>query len=215
MDAFLTEQRQFIDGPVGKLELLTAPGREPQRNVIAVICHPLPTEGGTMTNKVVTTLYRVCRDLGIPTVRFNFRGVGESDGEFDSGKGEVDDLMGVLHWLKHAYPDASYWLLGFSFGSYIAASGASQWPCERLVTVAPPVHHYHYPSEIQISCPWIVIQGEHDDVVPSEQVYRWLDNFKQPPHLLRFPDAGHFFHGCLIPLRDELSRLLTQLDNDH
>lgn len=209
-----SEQCHFIDGPEGKLELLLAPGQEPQRDIIAVICHPLPTEGGTMTNKVVTTLHRVCRDLGVPSVRFNFRGVGDSDGKFDAGEGEVEDLMAVLNWLKQSYPEASYWLMGFSFGSYVAAKGATRWPCERLVSVAPPVHHYDYPAKAQITCPWIVIQGDADEVVPSHDVYDWIEHANSSAHLIRFPEIGHFFHGHLIPLRDALKNLLVKLDDD-
>ena len=213
MTYFTEDQTHLIDGPAGQLELLTSPGSEPQRSVVAVICHPLPTEGGTMTNKVVTTLHRVCRDLGVSTVRFNFRGVGRSQGHFDQGRGELDDLKAVLSWVQAYASQADIWLMGFSFGSYIAATVASQWPCKRLVTVAPPVHHYDYPAEQAIPCPWVVLQGDQDDVVPPEQVYAWLKTFKKPPYLLRFNDADHFFHGRLIPLRDELKALLVKLEH--
>lgn len=204
----MSQQTILISGPAGQLEVLTAPGNGPEKDTVAVICHPHPVHGGTMNNKVVSTLHRVCRDLHIPTVRFNFRGVGQSEGEFAQGVGEIDDLMAVLRWTKEHYPDKTFWLAGFSFGSYIAAAAATRWPCEQLISIAPPVHHYDFSLADQIHCPWIVVQGDEDDVVPPDEVYQWLDGLAKPPQLIRISEADHFFHGQLLRLRDELSALL-------
>lgn len=202
------ETAESIQGPAGKLEVAVGTPEGDERNAIGVICHPHPLHGGTMYNKVVTTLAKTFQGMGLTTVRFNFRGVGKSEGKFDFGKGEIDDLLAVVNWMLQTSGAKELWLAGFSFGAYIAASGAVQLPTKKLVTVAPPVEHFPMRDLPPILCDWVVVMGDKDDVVPPEQVYAWTDGRMPPPKVIRFPEAGHFFHGQLGELRQEIENAL-------
>lgn len=216
-----TESPVTIEGPAGALEGRALAGREKgalaDQKLVAVVCHPHPLHGGTMDNKVVTTLVRGYRDLGVDTLRFNFRGVGESEGEFDNAVGEVDDLLAVLKWLKSQKSGAQLLLAGFSFGSSVAAQAVyrSDWPVRHLALVAPPVDRYPYDQDASFPCPLALIQGDQDDVVEARGVYEWQEKLESPVELLRYPEAGHFFHGYLVTLKkdfvDLLPRQLEQL----
>jgi len=205
---------ELINGPVGKLEVCVSEGIAPQRNAFAVICHPHPLYGGTMQNKVVTTLVKTFQSLGVNTVRFNFRGVGQSEGKFDHGNGEIDDALAVINWMQREQKKNEIWLAGFSFGAYIAAKTASQLPITQLVTVAPPVNHFHMELIPPIHAPWIVVQGELDEVVPANDVYAWIETREPKPTLLKFPQAGHYFHGLLLELRERIAAAITNAIND-
>src|SRR2546423_13546714 len=134
-----------LPGPVGSLEAATnVPESADARAGVAVICHPHPLQGGTMHNKVVTTLERSLRELGLATVVFNFRGTGASDGVFDDGIGETDDLLAVARWAQHVRPRDALWLAGFSFGSYVAARAAAQLPVRQMISIAPPVGRWDF-----------------------------------------------------------------------
>ena len=150
-----------------------------------------------MDNKVVTTLARVWRDAGLATLRFNFRGVGASAGRHDEGRGEIDDLLAVLAWLRDTHGLDRVQLAGFSFGAWVAAAAAARLPAgirlERLVLVAPPVHYDGFDA-LTVPAGTLVIQGGADDVVDPEAVRAWAGARPLPPDLLAFPDAGHFFH---------------------
>lgn len=195
------ENTILIPGPVGELELLTTSGDLP---VTAIICHPHPLQGGTMNNKVVTTLMRTFRDLGLSTVRFNFRGIGKSAGSYGGGLGETDDLFAVMDWVKQKEPGHTIWLAGFSFGACVAIRGAALRPVARLVTIAPPVSRFDLKDLPPITCPWIMVQGDQDDIVLPQEVYDWMQHLNPQPQLIRFPTAGHFFHGQLLELREQL-----------
>lgn len=193
-----------IDGPAGRLEArLELPRQAPRFR--AVVCHPHPLFSGTMDNKVVTTLTRACREAGGAALRFNFRGAGTSEGEHDNARGEVDDLLAAWHWLAAEYPELPGWLGGFSFGSFVAAAGASrlETPPEHLLLVAPPVHHYDFSGLPVPGCPVTVIQGDEDEVVPPEEVRDWATTTPFKPRLVEFAGTGHFFHGKLNELKEE------------
>lgn len=208
------ELKTHIEGPAGCLELVaTAPveGVLSNRALVAVVCHPHPVHGGTMDNKVVTTLVRTYRDLGVPVVRFNFRGVGASEGEFDNAIGEVEDLMAVVRWTQRCYPDAALLLAGFSFGSSVAAQ-ASHLLAEELadlVLVAPPVERYRYDQQGCFPAPVTVVMGERDELVDVNGVFEWADALKVEPVVLRYPEATHFFHGALTQVKQDLTDVLT------
>jgi alpha/beta superfamily hydrolase len=213
MASFPTIETTFLlAGPAGDLEVLATPqsdiGLSPQ--TIAVICHPHPLFSGTMHNKVVTTLGWACRDLNIATVKFNFRGVGKSAGQYANGIGELEDLLAVIQWVKSCCPDAILWLAGFSFGSYIAACAATQLDVAQLVSIAPPVTNFHFPVPPAVSCPWLVVQGEQDEVIDAEAVFSWVETLHPQPTLIRMSAAGHFFHGKLVDLRRLLVERLSQ-----
>lgn len=198
-----------ILGPAGKIEVALGTPTGTERDAIGIICHPHPLHGGTMYNKVVTTLAKAFQGKGVTTVRFNFRGVGKSQGAFDHGRGEIDDMLAVVKWLqKEVGHHHEIWLAGFSFGAFIAASGAVQLEAKKLVTVAPPVMHFPMRELPPILCDWVVVQGEKDDVVPPEEVFVWAESRQPPPVIIRFPEAGHFFHGELAELRMRIEEAL-------
>ncbi|MDR7091806.1 alpha/beta hydrolase [Cellvibrio fibrivorans] len=212
---FAKEQEIFISGPVGQLQAAIHQGdREgffTARHLLVIVCHPHPVHGGTMDNKVVTTLMRTYRDLGIHVLRFNFRGVGKSEGSFDNAVGEVDDLLAVIAWAKQQLPQSPLLLAGFSFGSSIAAQASYQVDgLQHLTLVAPPVERYPYDREGQFPSPLAVIQGDKDERVIAEGVYQWVATLQSPAELLRYPEAGHFFHGYLTQIKNDLTQVLLR-----
>ena len=185
----------LIPGPAGLIEAALAdPG--PSRRGIAVIAHPHPLYGGTMDNKVVTTLARAFEGEGFAAVRFNFRGVGQSAGAFDEGEGETDDAVAVAKWALAALGQSPLWLAGFSFGAAIQARAAERLQPARLVLVAPAVTRVATPSVPEDA---LVIHGERDDVVPLGEVMDWARPQGLP--VLVIPGGEHFFHGRLPLLR--------------
>jgi alpha/beta superfamily hydrolase len=191
-----------LQGPAGNLEVATnVPDPADARAGVAVICHPHPLQGGTMHNKVVTTLERSLRELGLATVVFNFRGTGASQGAFDDGVGETEDLIAVATWAQHARPRDALWLAGFSFGSYVAARAASQLPVRQMISVAPPVGRWDFSHLASPLCPWLIVQGEADEIVDPQAVFAWVAAQPEPPTLVRMPETTHFFHRRLMDLR--------------
>ena len=192
----------LLDGPAGVLEVAVDRTECPPRPAVAVICHPLPTEGGTMHNKVVTMTARALRELGLDTVRFNFRGIGASEGVFDDGDGEAGDLRAVADWVRAQRPEAALWVAGFSFGAYVALRTAELLQPAFLLTIAPPVRRsWDFNALTLPTCPWLVIQGDADEVVDPQAVSDWIDAMPRPPQLVRMPDTSHFFHRKLMDLR--------------
>jgi uncharacterized protein len=200
---FPTENTEFfLTGPAGRLECLAdVPEAGQERPVVAVLSHPHPLHGGTMRNKVVTIMERSLRELGLRTVRFNFRGTGESEGEFDDGQGELDDLLAVVEWARRTCPDHDLWLGGFSFGAYVALKAAQDLPVRQLITIAPPVERYGFDQLQPPNCPWLVVQGDEDEVVSPEAVFQWAENLETDADLVVMEGTGHFFHRRLMDLR--------------
>jgi uncharacterized protein len=192
-----------LPGPAGALEVaVDLPEADvAARAIIAVLCHPLPTEGGTMHNKVVTMAARSLRELGVTTVRFNFRGTGASEGTFDHGEGELDDLRAVVAWVRETRPDAALWLGGFSFGAYVSLRGAMELQPSVLISIAPPAGRWDFDRIALPTMPWLVIQGEDDEVVDPQAVYDWLAHSGAGAELIRIPETSHFFHRKLMDLR--------------
>ncbi len=194
-----------LPGPVGALEALTAcPAEETARSATVVILHPHPLYGGTMQNKVVHTLARGFGELGLASVRFNFRGVGHSAGSFANAEGETDDALAVIRWVRQQRPQDAIWLAGFSFGAYVALRAAGEAQVDGLVTVAPAVNLYDFSTLLLPDCPWLLIQGEADEVVPVDVVRNWLAQLSRPPQTVFLPGVGHFFHLRLHDLRHAL-----------
>jgi hypothetical protein len=202
---FPRESASFLlPGPVGDLEVACEPAETRAKSPpagIAVICHPHPLHGGTMHNKVVTIIERSLRELGLDTVRFNFRGIGKSAGTFDEGEGESDDLASVVRWARTVRPEAPLWLAGFSFGSYVALRNAKPLDADALITIAPPVGRWEFDAIDLPDCPWLVVQGEEDEVVDPQLVFDWVESLDVSPHLVRMPETSHFFHRRLMDLR--------------
>ncbi len=196
--------RENVNGPAGLLECaIDAPAGEPHGT--AVICHPHPQHGGTMDNKVVQTLARAFVQLGWRSVRFNFRGVGASEGEWDDGAGEVDDALAVI--AAHRGAGAAFMLAGFSFGGYVAAQAAARLPADekpqRMVLVGPSTQRQQVAG---VPADTVVIHGETDDVVPLSATLDWARPLALP--VIVFPGVGHFFHGQLGLLKSVVVREL-------
>jgi uncharacterized protein len=202
-EQFPTETTEFfLTGPAGRLECLAdVPEADDARPAVVVLCHPHPLHGGSMRNKVVTIMERSLRELGLRTVRFNFRGTGESEGEFDDGEGELADLLAVIEWARNACPDDDLWLGGFSFGAFVALKAAQDLPVRQLITIAPPVERYGFDQLMPPNCPWLVVQGDEDDVVSPEAVFKWAEGLDQDADLIVMEGTGHFFHRRLMDLR--------------
>ena len=197
-------QSLLLDGPAGALEVVVDfPEPAEARPLVAVVCHPLPTEGGTMHNKVVTMVARALRELGATTVRFNFRGTGGSAGEFDDGRGEREDLRTVVDWVQDARPGDRLWLAGFSFGAYVTLAAAADLLPDAVISIAPPAagRGWDFAAIAAPDVPWLVVQGDADEIVDPNAVYAWIDGLARQPQLVRMPDTSHFFHRKLVDLR--------------
>jgi alpha/beta superfamily hydrolase len=196
----------LIPGPVGGLEAVMSSPVEQGKSAVAVICHPHPLHGGSLANKVVHIVANTFGEMGLPTLRFNFRGVGHSQGRYDQGQGEVADLVAICHWLKQRYPDTPIWLAGFSFGSYIAYQAHQQVNAERLLLIAPPVTLFDFNAGEQVHIPWMVIQGGKDEIIAPEKVSTWVHRQGGAVSYEWLGDADHFFHGRLNHIRDAIKQ---------
>lgn len=195
-----TNERIEIDGPAGRIEVvITDPGEA--RKGYAIVAHPHSLHGGTLNNKVVQTLAKAFHALGYAAVRFNFRGVGESDGVFDDGRGELDDLLAVDRFANARFGDVEMLLAGFSFGSFVAASAAEQLDPRYLILIAPAVGRFPVAA---VRKDTLVVHGEEDDVVALGDVFDWARPQQIP--VVVFPGTGHFFHGVLIELQNLVTR---------
>lgn len=204
------EESILLDGPCGALEALYF--HEPSATQLALICHPNPVKGGTMLNKVVSTLQRTARDAGYITLRFNYRGVGSSAGSHDMKTGEVDDAEAVARWLLAEHPGVPLTLLGFSYGGFVAASLAGRLeaaghPVARQVLVAPAVARLDGQA-LAVQGPLTIIQPEQDEVIEPETVYAFSAALARPHELLKVAECGHFFHSKLVELKDLVAQRL-------
>lgn len=197
-----TREAARIDGPAGVIEAVVEVPERASPEAFGVICHPHPLHGGTLENKVVHTLARAFRELGAATVRFNFRGVGASAGSFADGAGESEDASAVISWGRRRWPGAALWLAGFSFGGAIAIRLAASHRAALLVAVAPAVDRVDLSGAALPDRPWLIVQGDADDVVPLERVRAWAAREAPAAELLIVAGAGHFFHGRLHELKD-------------
>jgi uncharacterized protein len=195
-----TTERLTVDGPEGALEVVCNVPAAPLAG-IALIAHPHPLQGGTLDNKVVQTLAKTFFTLGYAAVRFNFRGVGGSAGEFADGIGETDDALIVLAHAKSRFGAAlPVVLAGFSFGSFVQTRVAKAMDVQRLVLIGPAVRRF---AVEEVPADTIVVHGETDDVVPLADVLAWARPQQLP--VVVFPGCGHFFHGRL----PQLQRVIT------
>lgn len=203
-----------LDGPAGALQGVLEYPRGTSPVAAAIVCHPHPLYGGTLNNKVAFTLARAAVETGAAALRFNFRGVGESDGEFDEGRGEAEDLAAAEDWLTGRWPGLPVWRLGFSFGAAMVLKRTAEVPCPVLVTVAPPATHfsaYDFDSRPPRAGRWLLVQGDADEVVDSGAVLDWARGLEKPPRIQVVEGAGHFFHGRLTALREHV---VDFLDDD-
>jgi len=196
------EHAFMANGVVGELEVALNVPDDTREHLVAVIGHPHSLFGGTMSNKVVTTTTKAFNALNIPSLRFNFRGVGKSEGVFDNGIGESEDMLKLVALLKEANPQSKFIFAGFSFGSFVAYRASAQHEHKMLITIAPPIERFDYQAYSKQPNPWLIIQGEADDVVDPQGVIEFATQNKPVLGLVRFKDTGHFFHGKLIELKE-------------
>ena len=183
------------------------------RAIFAVICHPHPLHGGTLNNKVVYTMARTFQDFGAATIRFNFRGVGGSEGGFGNGLGETDDALAAIAYGRNRWPSAALWLGGFSFGGAVVIRAASLTKAARLVTVAPAISRVDVSTVALPDCPWLIIQGDADEVVDPQEVVAWAAQLTPSPQVTVLAGVGHFFHGHLHELRAAITEYLKTNKN--
>jgi alpha/beta superfamily hydrolase len=192
----------IVPGPAGRLEAaIDSVVAKP--SAIAVVCHPHPLQQGTMQNKVVTTTARAFAQLGAHALRFNFRGVGASEGRYADGVGERADALAAIAWSRDRWPGLDVYLGGFSFGAAIALGIAAEARATGLVTIAPPLDRLPA-GFVPPRCPWLLIHGVADDVVPFAATEARLAALGVRPQVVAMQDAGHFFHGRLLEVDEAI-----------
>lgn len=204
---------QLPRGPAGRIEVLLAAPKAPVRGA-ALICHPHPLYGGALSNKVVWTLAATALRNDLLALRFNFRGVGKSEGLHDQGRGETDDAVLLAGLLRAALaPDQPLVLAGFSFGAFVALKAAARLAPAALMSVAPPFGRYFggEAAPAHPGCPWRVIHSRDDDTVSYADTAAQLAAYSPPPELLTVDGAGHFFHGRLDEVAKAFDGLLKTL----
>lgn len=202
-----------LRGPAGRIEGLLDMPTGIAVPAVAVICHPHPQHQGTQLNKVVHTISRSMNELGAPAIRFNFRGVGASEGAYADGLGEAEDVIAVAEWARSRFPKNELWLAGFSFGAAVAIRAAEQLKPARLISVAPPVARMaDLLAHVRPACPWLIVQGMADEVVAAGDVQNWVQTRHPAARLVLLPGVGHFFHGRLTLLRETLTAWVAGAD---
>jgi len=199
-----------LQGPAGTLEALLEAPQGDDLNGCAIVCHPHPLYGGTLQNKVVHMLARSFVGSGIASLRFNFRGVGKSAGVFDDGEGEVEDTLAAAAWMKNAFPGRPLWLAGFSFGAAIAVRAAHACKPAGLISVAPAVSRFMGKLDTQPECPWLILQGDQDELVDIDETIAWFNRLEPGPELEVLAGAEHFFHGKLVLLRNTVEEFVQR-----
>lgn len=195
----------LLDGAAGPIEVLAASPQDPPRG-FAVLCHPHPLYGGALSNKVVYTLASVALKCGLTAIRFNFRGVGASGGVHDSARGETDDCVTVVDWVRARMPEAPLLLGGFSFGAFVSLKAAVRARPRALISIAPPFGKYFdgQAAPAHPGCPWIAVHSRDDDVVSYDESAKILAAYDPPAELVTVDGAGHFFNNRLADLQTAL-----------
>jgi alpha/beta superfamily hydrolase len=205
----LADPVRDIPGPNGPLEaLLEEPAIVVPRAVV-VFAHPLPTKGGTMHTKMVFQGAKGLVRAGCAVLRFNFRGVGRSRGQFDEGRGEQDDFRAAVDFAAARYPGVEIWAAGASFGSYVAlTAGAADDRVCALIAVAPPVNRYDFAAVKQSAKPKFIVHGEEDELIPLKAVREFYAQLQEPKELAVIDRANHLFEGQATEVGDALEELL-------
>lgn len=209
----MTRRIREIQGPAGLLEALLEPpvldGDRPVRAAV-IFAHPLPTDGGTMHTKVVFRATKALASLGCAVLRFNFRGVGSSEGEWDEGPGELADYRAALDAMATLYPRTELWAAGFSFGSYIALTvGAIDDRVRLLLGIGPPVDRYDFTAVRTSAKPKFLILAERDEICPLKRGYEFYGQLAEPKELVVIDGADHLFDGKVSEVGDAIIDLLS------
>jgi alpha/beta superfamily hydrolase len=203
----------IFNGPDGRLEGRYHPAKDPSAPV-ALVLHPHPLHGGTMNNKVAYNIYHAFARNGFSVLRFNFRGVGRSQGEFDHGIGELSDAAAALDWLQQQNPNAaSYWMGGFSFGSWIGMQLLMRRPeIENFLAISPPAGKYDFSFLSPCPAPGLIVQGDEDSVVSEEEVTKLADKLsKQKGTTVDYRivfGADHFFRKTMEKLNSHMDEYI-------
>ncbi len=209
MAAPFPSERSLLDGDAGAIEVIAHVSEAVPARAVAVVAHPHPLFGGTMDNKVVTTLARAFFDGGAVTYRFNFRGVGASAGMHDEGRGETADLLQVIAHAQYSHPGLPLWLAGFSFGGAVTLAASEKVDATEMVLVAPAFSRLAHWDNVQNGGrppeTAIIIHGEKDETVPLSDSLDWARPRNIP--VIVVPGADHFFHQRLHVIK----RLATRL----
>jgi alpha/beta superfamily hydrolase len=205
----VTEVIRDIPGPIGPLEcLIEKPVGAPR--AVVVFAHPLPTEGGTMHTKVVFQGAKALARIGCVVLRFNFRGVGRSPGEWDKGVGEISDFRSAVDYMADHYPGLDIWAAGFSFGSYVAmTAGADDDRVCALIGIAPPVDRYEFATVKQSTKPKFIVHGEDDELIALKLVRQFYASLHEPKEFVQIDRANHLFEGQASEVGDALEDLLS------
>ncbi len=204
----------FIPGPEGRLEARYFPQRTPNAPV-ALILHPHPQHGGNMNSKVTYALYKTFVDLGFNTLRFNFRGVGKSEGKCDEGEGELADTATVMDWLQNHNPDAPFsWVAGFSFGAWISMQLLMRRPeIDGFISISPPANMYDFSFLAPCPVSGQIIQGTHDTIVSKMSVDGLVNKLNNQKNISidyrLIKGAGHFYEGQLAQIMHLVGQYVT------
>lgn len=203
-------QQFFIQGESGVIEtVVDTPKENLHPTVTAVICHPHPLFQGTMNNKVITTIAKAFNNLGIEAVRFNYRGIGQSQGEYADGIGELKDTLSVINNVLERKPNQQIILAGFSFGRSVAYKAAAHYEnsINSLLTIAPAIVNFPLEEQPEPKMPWCLIQGIDDEVVSYTAVSEFfIQKTTVDATFIRLNHVGHFFHGQLVKLRKHIEQ---------
>jgi alpha/beta superfamily hydrolase len=201
----------FLDGPAGRLEALLEEPEDAAPREAALVCHPHPQHGGTMHNKVVYRVARGLRRAGAVALRFNYRGVGASQGGYAQGEGELDDARAALAYLRARYPNVPFTLAGFSFGSRIVlrlACADIEGPmARRVIAVGFPTIYRDSSSLENCRVPRIFVQSTQDQFGPMSEIEPLVAALAEPKRLIAIPAEDHFFAGALERLEEEIAGL--------
>lgn len=198
----------IIDGPSGNIEAIREESNGINIKGVIIVCHPHPLFGGTMQNKVVHTISRACLNKSLMVLRFNYRGVGLSEGSFDNGRGELEDTLCIIKYAQLHFPELPIWLGGFSFGGGVAIQAAVINKPIALISIAPSLSNLNVLAINEPGCPWLIVHGAQDELIQIKTVKQWLKPLKISPTVVVLDKATHFFHGCLIKLRMEIESFI-------
>jgi len=218
-----TTRVRDIPGPAGQLEAvideppenggvnedgLVERGRSQGIRAAVVLAHPHPQHGGTMNTKVVFHAAKAFTRIGCMVLRFNFRGIGLSEGSWDEGRGEMDDFVAAAAFMRDRYPDVPLWAAGMSFGAWVAlTAGAGDRNVSTLVAIAPPVSRFDFERARTSAKPKFFIQGERDEICPLKEMQEFYARCADPKELVVIDAADHLFDGKVLEVGDAIEEL--------
>lgn len=204
------EKKLWLKGVSGKLEAIWHQPANKRDDYVAILAHPHPLYDGTMNNKVITTLAKTFAELGIPSLRFNYPGVGQSEGEYGHGDGEALALIKIAKALLKEKPHAKLILAGFSFGTYVSTKASSEVPTALLISLAPSVENFDFSPYLFTSNPWLITIPKEDEVVDAKAAIQFFEDLAENIKVTIYEKCSHFFHGQLVTLRKDLNKAIKE-----